>query len=156
MPDTATLEPLPVPTVVSEAFAPICPALTVKRYPPSPTTEATTADRAPPDAGRSVGPHGYAAGRRISRSARLHRTLRAVTSSGRRPEQKIDAAVALMMAVGRAMAEDAGEGDLGDFLRDPAHRLTGGHRLGAPAAAGRGQPPDGADGPQNFRHQRLD
>ena len=36
-----------------------------------------------------------------------------------RPEQKIDAAVALMMAVGRAMAEDAGEGDLEDFLRDP-------------------------------------
>ena len=36
-----------------------------------------------------------------------------------RPEQKIDAAVALMMAVGRAMAEDAGEGDPEDFLRDP-------------------------------------
>ena len=36
-----------------------------------------------------------------------------------RPEQKIDAAVALMMAVGRAMAEDANEGDLDDFLRDP-------------------------------------
>jgi phage terminase large subunit-like protein len=36
-----------------------------------------------------------------------------------RPEQKIDAAVALMMAVGRAMAEDTGEGDLTDFLRDP-------------------------------------
>jgi uncharacterized protein YbaA (DUF1428 family) len=36
-----------------------------------------------------------------------------------RPEQKIDAAVALMMAVGRAMAEDANEGDLTDFLRDP-------------------------------------
>ena len=36
-----------------------------------------------------------------------------------RPEQKIDAAVALMMAVGRAMAEDAGEGDLEDFLRNP-------------------------------------
>src|SRR5829696_2203160 len=29
-----------------------------------------------------------------------------------RPEQKIDAAVALMMAVGRAMAEDTNEGDL--------------------------------------------
>ena len=36
-----------------------------------------------------------------------------------RPEQKIDAAVALMMAVGRAMAEDASEGDLMDFLRNP-------------------------------------
>ena len=36
-----------------------------------------------------------------------------------RPEQKIDAAVALIMAVGRAMAEDTNEGDLMDFLRDP-------------------------------------
>ena len=36
-----------------------------------------------------------------------------------RPDQKIDAAVALMMAVGRAMAEDASEGELTDFLRDP-------------------------------------
>ena len=36
-----------------------------------------------------------------------------------RPEQKIDAAVALMMAVGRAMAEDTNEGDLTDFLRNP-------------------------------------
>ena len=36
-----------------------------------------------------------------------------------RPEQKIDAAVALMMAVGRAMAEDASESDLEDFLRSP-------------------------------------
>jgi phage terminase large subunit-like protein len=36
-----------------------------------------------------------------------------------RPERKIDAAVALMLAVGRAMAEDAGRGDLEDFLRDP-------------------------------------
>ena len=36
-----------------------------------------------------------------------------------RPEQKIDAAVALMMAVGRAMAEDTGEGDLDEFLRYP-------------------------------------
>ena len=36
-----------------------------------------------------------------------------------RPEQKIDAAVALMMAVGRAMAEDTDEGDLTDFLRNP-------------------------------------
>jgi phage terminase large subunit-like protein len=36
-----------------------------------------------------------------------------------RPEQKIDAAVALMIAVGWAMAADASEGDLGDFLRDP-------------------------------------
>ena len=36
-----------------------------------------------------------------------------------RPERQIDAAVALMMAVGRAMAEDASEGDLEDFLRNP-------------------------------------
>ena len=36
-----------------------------------------------------------------------------------RPERKIDAAVALLMAVGRAMAEDASEGDLEDFLRNP-------------------------------------
>jgi phage terminase large subunit-like protein len=36
-----------------------------------------------------------------------------------RPEQKINAAVALMMAVGRAMAEDTNEGDLTDFLRNP-------------------------------------
>ena len=36
-----------------------------------------------------------------------------------RPEQKIDAAVALMMAVGRAMAENTNEGDLTDFLRNP-------------------------------------
>ena len=36
-----------------------------------------------------------------------------------RPEQKIDAAVALMMAVGRAMAEDTNEGDRTDFLRHP-------------------------------------
>ena len=35
-----------------------------------------------------------------------------------RPEQKIDAAVALMMAVGRAMAE-GGEPDITDFLRNP-------------------------------------
>ena len=39
--------------------------------------------------------------------------------SRQRPEQKIDAAVGLMMAVGRAMAEDANEGDLMDFLRNP-------------------------------------
>ncbi len=36
-----------------------------------------------------------------------------------RPEQKIDAAVALMTAVGRAMAEDTNEGDLEDILRHP-------------------------------------
>jgi phage terminase large subunit-like protein len=36
-----------------------------------------------------------------------------------RPERKIGAAAALMMAVGRAMAEDASEGDLEDFLRNP-------------------------------------
>ncbi len=34
-----------------------------------------------------------------------------------RPEQKIDAAVALMMAIGRAMAED-GKPDLGEFVRN--------------------------------------
>ena len=38
-----------------------------------------------------------------------------------RPERKIEAAVALMMAVGHAMAEDeTSEGDLEDFLRTPA------------------------------------
>jgi hypothetical protein len=42
-----------------------------------------------------------------------------VTSSGRRPEQEIDAAAARMMADGRAMAEDTNEGDLTDFLRNP-------------------------------------
>ena len=36
-----------------------------------------------------------------------------------RPERKIDAAVALMMAVGRAMAEDGGTVDLDAFLADP-------------------------------------
>ena len=36
-----------------------------------------------------------------------------------RPERKIDAAVALIMAVGRAMADDTNEGDLEDFLRNP-------------------------------------
>ena len=36
-----------------------------------------------------------------------------------RPERKIDAAVALMMAVGRAMAADGGQPDIGDFLRAP-------------------------------------
>ena len=35
-----------------------------------------------------------------------------------RPEQKIDAAVALMMAIGRAMAED-GKPDFEEFVRDP-------------------------------------
>jgi phage terminase large subunit-like protein len=32
---------------------------------------------------------------------------------------KIDAAVALMMAVGRAMAADDGQPDIGDFFRAP-------------------------------------
>ena len=36
-----------------------------------------------------------------------------------RPEQKIDAAVALIMAVGRAMAEDAGQPDISDLFRAP-------------------------------------
>ena len=36
-----------------------------------------------------------------------------------RPAPKIDAAVALMMAVGCAMAEDTDEGDLEDLLRNP-------------------------------------
>jgi len=36
-----------------------------------------------------------------------------------RPETKIDAAVALMMAVGRAMSRDESAGDLLDFLRNP-------------------------------------
>ena len=33
-----------------------------------------------------------------------------------RPEQKIDAAVALMVAVGRAMADDAGQPDISDLF----------------------------------------
>jgi hypothetical protein len=37
-----------------------------------------------------------------------------------RPERKIDAAVVLMMAVGRAMTADDGQADLVEFLRDPA------------------------------------
>ena len=36
-----------------------------------------------------------------------------------RPERKIEAAVALMMAIGRAMAEDTNESDLEDVLRNP-------------------------------------
>jgi hypothetical protein len=36
-----------------------------------------------------------------------------------RPEQKADAMMALMRAVGRAIAEDTGEGDLMNFLRNP-------------------------------------
>jgi hypothetical protein len=36
-----------------------------------------------------------------------------------RPEQKIDAAVALMMAVGRAIAADDGQPDILEFLRNP-------------------------------------
>ena len=36
-----------------------------------------------------------------------------------RPERKIDAAVALMMALGRAMAEEDGAPDLSGFLADP-------------------------------------
>jgi phage terminase large subunit-like protein len=36
-----------------------------------------------------------------------------------RPEQKIDAAAALMMAVGRAMAADDGQPDNLEFLRTP-------------------------------------
>jgi phage terminase large subunit-like protein len=36
-----------------------------------------------------------------------------------RPEQKIEAAVALMMAVARAMAADDGQTDILEFLRNP-------------------------------------
>jgi phage terminase large subunit-like protein len=36
-----------------------------------------------------------------------------------RPEQKIDAAVALMMAVGRVMTADDNEADLLEYLRNP-------------------------------------
>jgi phage terminase large subunit-like protein len=36
-----------------------------------------------------------------------------------RPEQKIDAAVALTKAVGRALAEDAGQPDISDLFRAP-------------------------------------
>jgi len=35
------------------------------------------------------------------------------------PEQKIDAAVALMMAVGHVKAADESQPDIGDFLRAP-------------------------------------
>jgi hypothetical protein len=42
------------------------------------------------------------------------------TPAEQRPERKIEAAVALMMAIGRAMAEDTNECDLEDFLRNPA------------------------------------
>jgi phage terminase large subunit-like protein len=36
-----------------------------------------------------------------------------------RSERKIDAAVALMMAIGRAVAEDAGQPEISDFFRAP-------------------------------------
>ena len=36
-----------------------------------------------------------------------------------RPERKIDAAVALMMAVGRATADDAGQPDISYLFRAP-------------------------------------
>jgi hypothetical protein len=36
-----------------------------------------------------------------------------------RPEQKVDTTMALMRAVGHAIAEDTGEGDLMNFLRNP-------------------------------------
>ena len=36
-----------------------------------------------------------------------------------RPEQKIDAAVALMMAIGRAMTADDRQADIDDFFRNP-------------------------------------
>ena len=50
-----------------------------------------------------------------------------------RPEQKIDAAVALMMAIGRAMAEgDGGTADLDAFL---AHPVLARPRGGMPPAA---------------------
>ena len=53
-----------------------------------------------------------------------------------RPEQKIDAAVALMMAVGRAMAEDDGQGDLDGLPARSPLRLTSRRRR--PVSAGRG------------------
>jgi hypothetical protein len=52
-----------------------------------------------------------------------------------RPEQKIDAAAALMMAIGRAMAKDAADGDLEDLRRimldvdDTFGAAHGGHQL---------------------------
>ena len=45
--------------------------------------------------------------------------FRATTRNFTRALLELDAAVALMMAVERAMAEDASEGDLEDFLRNP-------------------------------------
>jgi hypothetical protein len=56
--------------------------------------------------------------RRASRAGPLIR-IQGVPAKKRHGE-KIDAAVALMVVVGRAMAEDASKGDLEDFLRDPA------------------------------------
>ncbi len=40
-------------------------------------------------------------------------------SPAARPERKAGAAVAPLAAIGRAMAEDANEGDLEEFLRNP-------------------------------------
>ena len=40
-----------------------------------------------------------------------------------RPERKIDVAAALMMAMGRAMAENKDATDLSAFLAGPGHRL---------------------------------
>jgi hypothetical protein len=56
-----------------------------------------------------------------------------------RPEQKIDAAVALMMAVGRAMAADDGQPDILEFLRNPVFGAgrPGRHQSGVPTPCGK-------------------
>jgi hypothetical protein len=66
-----------------------------------------------------------------------------------RPEQKIDAAVALMLALGRAMAEDANEGDLTDFLRNPLIA-----RRAVSEAAGR-PPPAMDQSMESFRRETI-
>ena len=57
-----------------------------------------------------------------------------------RPKQKIDAAVALLMAVGRAMAEDASEGDLEDLLRNPVIARPAGGPPRRPTPSGSAAP----------------
>ena len=60
----------------------------------------------------------------LSRSKCCHRESYGVQNpttvrAKQRPEQKIDAAVALMMAVGRTMVADNGQADILEFLRNP-------------------------------------
>jgi hypothetical protein len=92
------------------------------------TTEPTAADHATPDADRSVLVPPATPPVGISGSARLHRTLRAVTFLGWRPERKIDAAVA---PDDGGRARHGGRRQRGRPHGRPArtpHRRTGGHR----------------------------